>query len=199
MCNKHNRPFNYGKLVVIDIETLDTRQRAATMSVGIAVIEFCGKLLYSDEFILSTKVQLNDYARLQSNATIAWWKEPERLEEYQRLQSKGSEQTLYQFELTMQKIANRINIHMEEENATIWGNSNAFDLGNLQSLFEAVEIATPWEYWQEQDYRTLQRVAKNLGFANPHVNNNQHNAESDAIYEARSINARLMYISLYGQ
>ncbi len=53
-------------------------------------------------------------------------------------------------------------LYKQYEEVEVWANSPSFDLAMLRYHFRHFVLACPWEYWQEQDFRTVRRLGKFL-------------------------------------
>ena len=171
--------------IMIDIETLDTKDSAIVLSIGGCV--FNGESLLSIETLKrkSIYLELNPYeqetkGRTISVSTLFWWvqQKPPGLnkfikESYDSI--KYSLNTLNQF-IT------------ENDVKSIWSKSPSFDMIILTSLFNNFELKLPIDFRNWYDVRTINLVRKILNIPYPSFNGEVHNALDDAANQALVIN-----------
>ena len=136
--------------IMIDLETLDTNPNAAILTV--AGIRFNNNKDYSDvidPFELDyfyARVDLDQHLRTVSDDTMSWWAQqaPEIREE------AFSEQDRY-------KIADVMLAFNEwaPGGDRYWANGSAFDFPILDSVNATLKYASPWQFWQVRDARTI--------------------------------------------
>ena len=71
----------------------------------------------------------------------------------------------------------------------VWGNSNLFDLGILQHLFDKYDMQVPWHYARDMNVRTIVWMAKTFfGIDRPGMaDGTEHNALDDARHQAEYV------------
>lgn len=160
--------------VMVDIETLGLEPGAAVLSIG-AVRFDAGKLGETFQRSISlTSCQSNGLAI--DAETLEWWL------------SQGDdarEQLVGGDELAdvLEAFAGWFGDADE-----VWANSPSFDCAMLEAAYEQVGLETPWDFWQERDFRTL----KSLSIA-PEVDHDgvDHDALDDAKHQAHVAAATL--------
>jgi len=70
----------------------------------------------------------------------------------------------------------------------IWANAPSFDCEILADAYDRVDIAKPWDYWDERCYRTLKSLP---GAVDIDRQGDHHDALDDAAHQARVASATL--------
>lgn len=169
-----NEKLNLGH-VMIDLETLGTKSNSVVTS--IAAVEFnlkTGEI--GRQFHQNISIKSSVDAGLEINPdTIEWWmnqSDEARTGLFNNV--KTLKETLYLFRLFLNDIG--------QENLSVWGNSNRFDLGLLENAYSKFNQVVPWKYTLERDVRTL------VSF-NPDIKKNEvrtgtaHDPISDCLFQ----------------
>lgn len=70
------------------------------------------------------------------------------------------------------------NFDTSAKDFTVWSKGSDFDFPILKAYLDAYDLATPWPFWCQRDYRTLQAVFPFIKKAETNVE--KHNALEDA-------------------
>lgn len=164
--------------LMIDLETLGTTQKAHVLSMGLAFFDDTG-VVFSRHMLLPPQGQEN---RERSYSTVMWWvtqavKNPDAAKALLVSHEEG-----YSVGSALCQLRDDIATHKPTE---VWANSPTFDCAILRDLYDHNQMATPWQFWTERDFRTLKAVANSPA---PAFDGVQHNAEADAIHQARCVN-----------
>ena len=165
--------------LMIDLETTGKRPGCCILSIGAAGIDKNG-------------LEVNFYARIsydKSKAegfdddpeTIAWWRKQEQ--ETRREAFGGRDfpgDIVREFVSFVEK-----NFDTQEKNFSVWSKGSDFDFPILKAYLDAYEEKTPWPFWSQRDYRTLQAVFPFIK-AEEH-NGEKHNALEDAKAQMRGL------------
>ena len=133
--------------IMLDIETLGRRSDAAITQIGVAVFDIMsGRVIQCAEL----KIKESEWAanhRTFSGETVQWWMFQE---EHAKLNLCGGRLTQKEALNSLSDIINQY----QHENFRIW-TKGSLDLNCLQSLYDDLELETPWKFWQPRDMRTL--------------------------------------------
>lgn len=162
------------KNVMIDIETLDTKQSAKILAIG--AVEFD---LKSDElgrkFYTTIDWEEQNF-RTSSRDTIAWW---DKQSKEARVALDGLD-SLYDVLKEFRKWLC--------DGCIVWGNGATFDISILEHAYLQHKYVIPWEFWNIRDCRTIKAVYEaRRGGLNTSFNGTKHNALDDAIYQAKCV------------
>lgn len=165
--------------LMIDLETTGRRPGCCILSIGAAGIDKNG-------------LEVNFYARIsydKSKAegfdddpeTIAWWRKND--EETRREAFGGRDfhgDIVREFVSFVEK-----NFDTNARNFSVWSKGSDFDFPILKAYLDAYEETTPWPFWTQRDYRTLQAVFPFIKKAESNVE--KHNALEDAKAQMRGL------------
>lgn len=130
--------------IMLDLETLDTRNTSAILS--IAAVRFdikSGKT--NSTFRMNVDLQncLELGMSIKSD-TIYWWlKQPSEVGH--RLSADMR---------PLKEVLTHLSYFIGQDDY-VWGNSARFDLGILENAYDITQISKPWNYFNERDVRTL--------------------------------------------
>jgi len=158
--------------VMVDIETLGTETGSAILSIGAALFDVDG---VRETFHRSISLTSCQEAGLSIDAeTLQWWLEQD--EQAQGVLTGGDDLTR-----VLSEFGCWYRSHDVDE---VWANSPSFDCEMLEHAFDIVGIKTPWEFYEERDFRTL----KELHFAaDVDQQGVEHDALDDAVYQAQVV------------
>jgi len=133
--------------VMVDLETLDTKESAVILSVG--AVRFNNTEILEDMY---TEVNINDQLRLGRTVdgkTLQWWMEqsPEARAVFE------SNDTAPRLASALAKLAGFV-----VPDCTIWGNGATFDISILRSAYQSLQTSAPWLWYNERCFRTLKTL-----------------------------------------
>jgi hypothetical protein len=163
--------------VMIDIETLDTRESAVVLSIGAVAFDPRGNSVpeVTLHLHLDPEIQVR-WGRTISPSTVLWWMKQddaarEGITSAYLENPNGAIQELHQL--------------IKDVNAVgVWGNGAMFDNAILVSLAASAGYPRPWNHKLDRCYRTLKGVA-NVDF--PVFEGVEHNALHDAVFQAQHL------------
>lgn len=166
--------------VMVDIESLGTEPGAAILSVGAVTFDADGV----DEdggFYAEVDLQSCEDAGLSFDAdTLEWWLGQD--EEAKTVLTGGE---------PLGDVLTVFASWFDDVDADeVWANSPTFDCRLLGAAFDAVDVAVPWEYYEERDFRTLRTLPVFVDARDEH-DGVDHDALDDAIGQAKSASATL--------
>lgn len=173
---------------MIDVETLGDGPTSLILSIG--AVEFNPNSdLIGEGFHCYLEIDSCLKAGLTVDAsTICWWmtqSEEARNIFNQQHQSLSLHTALYAFKQYI----------MGKSSAPIvWANGTNFDMPILENAFRKVGVATPWEYYNVRDYRTVKSALALELFemlrVKPEV---KHDAYHDALAQAQTLQKIYMF------
>lgn len=160
------------KDLMIDIETLDTGNNAAVLSIG---------AVYFDRYTGETGEKF--YARISftdavsrgtfSDDTLKWWSE--QSEEARSEAFGGIEQ--------IDDVAERFAAFIKYD-TEVWGNGSVFDITILENWFKSCNKPVPWKFWNVRDVRTIVSWF-NIDTRSYTREGVHHNALDDCLYQIK--------------
>ena len=160
--------------IMIDLETFDTGGNAAIVAIG--AVHFSSKGL-GEEFYKIIDLNTCLKAGLSIKAeTIMWWMGQEDAARKELLKESVS---LFDALNGFSKFVG------PKSKAKIWGNGANFDNPILANAYDAVNLETPWNFWNDRCYRTVKNL---LGQSIPFERvGDLHNALDDAKSQAEHL------------
>lgn len=180
--------------IVLDLETMGTKQDAAIIEIGMVIFNHTG--LDGTANVLeqwSSAIRLESsmkYGGTADAGTITWWMDPDRSEARDTL-LVGSQMSLPS---ALNVVATKILDYSRlEPKPLIWGNGVNFDNAILKSAYERLDVKVPWGFRQDADFRTLKLLYKDA-VPEPAFVGTPHIALDDARHEAVWLSQILKYI-----
>lgn len=182
--------------IMVDLETLDTRQSAVVTSIGAVAFDpyAVGSFAIGDRFYVELTGDLMEqqrHGRTISADTVLWWmrqgQAAQQLFSFPAapgVDRVGTREALDRFARFVEANGGR--------DSEIWGNGADFDNVILGSLYEDFGIERPWSYGRNRCFRTMKNI-----HGVPHKTERSgvhHNALDDAITQVehlQKINAHL--------
>jgi hypothetical protein len=136
--------------VMIDLETLATSTDAAILTIGAVKFDPFGSDIKEPAMTkLYLRVDLDSCDRIglvTNDDTIEWWSkqdpaaQEEAFSEQDRIDIVDAFEQLYKFCWGAQRV---------------WSNGSVFDIMICEHIFKKIGKATPWQFWQIRDVRTM--------------------------------------------
>jgi len=136
--------------VMIDLETLDTLPTASILTIGAVKFDPFGDDVndpQSEKFYVKVDLDSCDELGLTiSQGTIDWWSQQSQEAQNEafnpdgRIHIKEATNQLYKFCWGAKRV---------------WSHGAAFDTIILENIFNKLEKACPWKFWEVRDTRTL--------------------------------------------
>ena len=135
--------------VMIDLETLATSTDAAILTIGAVKFDPFGSELKEPNmksFYVRVDLDSCDEIGLVTNDdTIAWWAQQDKSAQDEafssenRIHIRDAFEQLYKFCWGAQRV---------------WSNGSGFDIIICETVFNRIQKAVPWSFWQARDCRT---------------------------------------------
>lgn len=181
--------------LMLDLETLSTRNDAAILSIGACLFDIeTGDIGPT----FSRHIELDD-SPLRGHIsadTIKWW-----------LKQDDAARIAITSPAKSVKLASAL-IELRDfipRNKTLklWSNGATFDLVIIRNALDRHNHIIPWQYWQERDTRTLVDIAERITGINAAkttpFDGIKHDALADAIHQAHYISRAHNLIRTYTQ
>jgi len=164
------------KDVIIDIETMGVKPRAAICSIGAVAFDMqTGQVDHENGFYMP--IRWEDQGRIVDPETNKWWdkQSPEA-----RLSLEGMTDLRTALEAFHKWFTAR--------GVYPWGNGPSFDISILENGFDQFGISYPWKFWNVRDVRTIVDIAKGIVSKDSiPFDGIKHNAWYDACHEAKMV------------
>ncbi len=138
--------------VMLDIETLGTRDNTAILSIGGAAFN---TETVEDSFYATISIADNfRHDRSVDADALEWWlKQPD-----ESIQPLFDSDTRVEFQQALRLLSVYITKHVRRRTDTVWANGVMFDLNILRNAFNMIGLRVPWHYRQECCMRSLRRL-----------------------------------------
>lgn len=149
-------PDNLGHLM-LDLETMGTKTLTApVMSIGAVEFDILTGRTGSEFYIVVDLQSVFDLGIMPQADTIMWWMQQDDDARKKITEAKGVNisHAILEFTLFIQEL--------KPKNLQVWGNSNRFDLGALEIIYNKLKKEIPWKYSLERDVRTLVSFAPEI-------------------------------------
>ena len=165
--------------VMLDTETLGTRQDSAFISIGACLFDpntgEIGETVYQN-------IDWDDALKKRgiTGATIKWWLR----------QSKEAQNRVCAPGKPLKEVLKNFGRWFREGDPErrVWGNGATFDVSLMENAYLAEFGVTPWAHWNVRDVRTIMDVGSNLfNKADIPFEGTQHDALADAIHQAKYV------------
>lgn len=180
--------------VVLDLETMGLKQDAAIIEIGMVIFNHTGldgtvNLLHQYSQAISLENSMYHGGTITAD-TLLWWMHSDRTE----VRDNWLVAPKAPLTTTLNTVACIILDHSKiNPKPLIWGNGVNFDNAILKSAYERLEVAVPWGYRQDADFRTLKLLYKDA-VPEPAFVGTPHIALDDARHEAVWLSNILQYI-----
>ena len=165
--------------LMIDLETTGTDPGCCILTIGAAGI---GKNGLEVNFYARISYDKSKYEGFGDDpGTIAWWR---KQDEETRAEAFGGRDFPGDIVREFVSFVGK-NFDTQAKNFTVWSKGSDFDFPILKSYLEAYEEKTPWPFYTQRDYRTLQAVFPFLKAEEK--NGEKHNALEDAKAQMRGL------------
>ena len=181
--------------ISIDIESMDAKDTAVVLSVGIAAFNFAKPydccIESAQDIYLPIADQIIKHNRTVSGKTMEWHFKTDANNITKMLNRCNTEHKRKSLETAvghLHQIIGDLLLAQDEENQTVWMRSPSFDGIILGKLFNQFGKDKPWKFRNERDVRTFVETAKLAKHfvqdEMPQPTATLHNAMSDAIYQS---------------
>lgn len=166
--------------IMIDLETLSTRQNAIITELGWAVFTKDG-IVKSGQYLIDVEDQSRLGGDISGDAMRFWMKE--NYEQLSGFFDKKEKTTMGNALISLAGVIVTFNIKH------VWANSPSFDLAILKHWYGRFNQQLPWIFKNERDFRTINQelIDKGIVVKSEFDWGGKHHAEQDAVNQARLI------------
>jgi len=159
------------KHLMVDLETLATSPDAVILTIGAVLFDPYSTRIF-DKFYTRVDIDSCDKLGMRvDDSTIEWWGKQSK----QAQDEAFSEENRLHIEEAIEKF------HKFAWNSeAYWSHGSIFDINILESYYRKLNKATPWQFWQIRDTRTI----FDLGYDPELPKVTAHNALEDANAQA---------------
>lgn len=180
---------------MLDLETLGTEPGCIILSIGCAQFDpltgDIGKTFYTE----INQRESEEIGLTSDPKTLAFWEMQDDAAKDLLNRTKADKTHPVQACIQLADFIYEVRPLLRER--IIWANSPSFDCDILAHLFKTVELEIPWEFYNEQDCRTLVELGRSLDIdpkRDMPFTGTPHHALDDAIHQAKYISAISQHI-----
>jgi hypothetical protein len=163
--------------LMIDIETLDTRNSAVILSIGAVKFDLDKGVIDEEGFYASINVDsCLELGRTISESTLLFWLK----------QPTEAQVVFHEPKMHLRDALEGFTDWLSHMKRRPWGNGPTFDLAKMTHAYESVGWTAPWDFWNERCVRTYRDLpgAKAIPKVKPAV---AHHALHDAYAQAQHV------------
>ncbi|EJN7469996.1 3'-5' exoribonuclease [Escherichia coli] len=174
--------------LMIDLETMGKNKDAPIVSIGaVFFTPETGDIGQEFYTVVSLESAMGQGATPDGD-TILWW-----LKQSKEARAAICTNDALDIKDALFELSHFITCHAcNLKKLKVWGNGATFDNVILRGAYERVGLACPWEYFNDQDVRTIVNLGQFIGF-NPKkdmpFDGERHNALADARHQAKYVSA----------
>lgn len=163
--------------IMVDLETLDTRQTATILSIGACRIDWEKGEITDPFYVVVDEHSCKAIGLTESPSTRAFWdKQPDEARKVFTDPNVSIEVALGQFGNYLRRFGIR--------SVELWGNGSDFDNTILTNAYDKLNLRAPWMFYNNRCFRTLRKTIGQI-FVEPEREGTHHNALDDAIHQAK--------------
>lgn len=163
--------------IMIDIETLGKGPRAAIAELGAVEFDPYGQGLGRE---LYHRVDLRSSVAaggVMDAETVIWW-----LSQDDAARSEITADNNVPLHYALYELREMIvGANLSDDDPIVWANGASFDFPILASAYGAINMAAPWKFYNERDWRTVRKIGPRVEFER---SGTHHNALDDARHQA---------------
>ena len=163
--------------VMIDLETLNTATDGVILSLGAVRFDLDSDSMDDEGFYASISIESNlEAGRTINEATLLWW-----------FQQSPAAQTVFTEQKQSLETAMVSFLDWFGSGEFVWSNGADFDIPMVAHALRSFGHETPWKFWNARCVRTYKNLPGMRNLKVPNIT--KHNALSDAIAQARLVQA----------
>lgn len=175
--------------IMIDLETFGTTPGCVVHQIG--AVEFTDAGIIKEHYVSISLESCTQWGLTFEPRTVQWWLE--QAQDARDFITKGKHVEL---DIALDSLVDAFKWKGKE----VWANGAGFDFPILKAAFNAVGRNTPWEFWLENDYRTIKNLVGRDVFNKLKVEPSvAHNALADAAAQAETLIAMLDHLKGTGR
>lgn len=166
--------------VMIDLETMGKRPSAPIIAIGACSFNL-QTLTLGERFYVNVDLQSSvANGAVVDPGTVIWWME----QSDQARQGVLRGQRLH-INVAMQQFTEWLHKQAPKKEVQVWGCSPAFDCVILGEHYHRASLEVPWEFWNENDFRTIRKRWPNV--EPDSRQGTHHNALDDAVFQTEHL------------
>ena len=184
--------------IMLDLETLAPKENAAIIQIAAVACDLTtGKTFEEFNELVNPQSSVN-YGLTIDGETVAWWLSQDKevvKKVFSSSISKGKDlkDTLQQ----LSKFIENVKKNHKTDKILVWGNGILADNRWLETAYLKTEEKQPWNFWEDQDVRTLVELGRRKYGIDPKktlkFKGNVHNAIDDCKHQIRYCSAILKH------
>ena len=163
--------------IMVDLETLDTRQTATILSIGACRIDWTTGEIVDPFYVVVDSQSGLDIGLTESASTRQFWDK----------QGPEARKVFTDPNVPIQVALSDFGSYLRRfgiKSVELWGNGSDFDNTILTNAYDKCGLRAPWMFYNNRCFRTLRKtVGRNV--IEPVREGTHHNALDDAIYQAK--------------
>lgn len=161
----------------IDIETMGTGPRAAIVGIAAVFFDLRTETIgdkYQASVHLGTAVR--DGGTMDPGTVMFWLRQNDQVRKAVAYGARDIAEVLAEFRAWV--------VHRcPPEQLRPWANSPAFDLAILGSALDRANIARPWRFWNERDFRTVKAMHPAVEYDTKDKGEGAHDPTVDCLFQ----------------
>lgn len=167
--------------LMIDTETAGLPPTGALLSIGAVFFDLHTQTLgptFNRTIHLASSVR---HGGTMDASTVLWWLRQDA--KAQKAVAYGGEP----IDLVLGDFSQWIAAHCRHEDVRPWGNGASFDLTIVGGAYKRLDMATPWHFTNERDFRTVRNQFPQVEYDPSQKGDDAHNALVDAIFQCEHL------------
>lgn len=161
----------------VDIESMGVRPGSAVVGIGACFFDVSTGQIGERFYRAVNLASCVKHGLTMDAGTVMWWLgQSDAARDAIRFSTYTLPQALADFAEWIHKTASRDTVRP-------WARGPSFDCALLTHAYKACGIELPWLYWNERCHRTL--TARNPSVPEPERGGEHHNAQDDAVHQAK--------------
>lgn len=162
--------------IMVDVETLSTHPNAVIIQIAAIKFEFSSDM--TEQFIMNSSIKSStDLGLHVDTSTIEWWKS----------QPTSTLKSVTTGAVPIQDVMSKfVEFVGNPKDIVFWCNGMNFDFPIIESTCRALNIKTPWRYYNLRDARTVYAIC-NLDWKNYPRIGSYHNGLDDCLTQIKAL------------
>ena len=181
--------------MMLDIETLGRDHDALVWQIGICFFDPYGPVIGPHTLFLPSKQEQLSLGRKIEAETVAWTNTHGDTGTYMRWMYADEARPTIKMIHTM--LENHLaSVSGDPSRVVVWAKGASFDFAIMKSLFRSAGLSQPWHFRNERCMRTFDAlIPEDVRIRlHPESCGRAHNAENDAIWQAKSVQNMILYM-----
>lgn len=164
--------------IMLDLETLDSRETAVILSIGAVRFDLTSGELGEEFYLVIDPENCQKYGLTVSSSTVAWWMS----------QDKEAQKVFTDVSVSLPMALKEFTFYVNEvAESMVWGNGSTFDNMIMRNAYRACDLLLPWPFRNDLCFRTMKTVFRSLYEESKEEGEVRHNSLDDAKRQAKSL------------